>query len=83
MIDERLLDDIYVVAKKMDNGEELTPEEQMHLMGIIDNKEAYRAFCLFTAMMDMPAVYAAETKKREKTDSFYRDREYEGEYLTR
>lgn len=72
MLEERIIDDIYALAEKLDKGERLMPEEQDLFDDIQEDGEAYSMFCLFTAMMDMPELFAEETKKKR---GFYRDRE--------
>ena len=39
MLNERLMDDVYLVAEKMDRGEALTLEEQTLLDDIQEDKE--------------------------------------------
>lgn len=81
MLNERLMDDVYLVAEKMDRGEALTLEEQALFDNIQEDGEAYSVFCLFTAMMDMPAVYTAEEKRHERF--LYRDMEDISRHLVR
>lgn len=74
MLDERLMDDVCALAEKMSQGESLTIEEQKLYDDIQEDAEAYRAFCLYTAFIDVPVMYMdarrqnIERLSREKID---------------
>lgn len=72
MLNKELRDSIYTVAEKINKGEKLTVDEQDMYDDILEDVEAYRVFCLFTVMLDMPEIMASEISGKS---NFYRDRE--------
>ena len=72
MLNEELMDRIYMVAEKMSKGENLTLEEQDMYDEILEDVEAYRAFCLFTTMLDMPEILASGIREKSEV---YNDRD--------
>lgn len=73
MIDERWMDVICALAEKMSRGGRLSVNEQELYEDIQEDADAYRVFCLYTALADMPALYM--DSDRQNVELLYRDRE--------
>lgn len=73
MMDERWMDVICALAEKMSRGGKLSLNEQELYEDIQEDAEAYRVFCLYTALTDWPALYMDSDK--QKVGLLYRERE--------
>lgn len=80
MLNERFLDKLCVLAEKMSEGKALTMEEQNLYDDIQEDAEAYRAFCLYTAFMDVPVMYM--DAKRQNVERLSRERADISRYIT-
>lgn len=54
MLDQQVLEEIYIIAEKVGAHQVLTEREQAMYDDILEDAGYYQAFCLYTAMIDFP-----------------------------
>ena len=52
MLDQQVLEEIYIIAEKVGAHQVLTEREQAMYDDILEDAGYYQAFCLYTAMID-------------------------------
>ena len=66
MLDQQVLEEIYTIAEKVGTHQALTEREQGMYDDILEDAGYYQAFCLYTAMIDLPAFYEQSVSGEEQ-----------------